>query len=103
MSPGINPHKKKELNTKYKQFILLQHQDDIIYPPITKKVSYEGELGVVIGEQARNVTAADAMKYVFGYTCVNDVTARDLQKSDPMWTRGKGFDTFCPVGPWIVP
>jgi 2-keto-4-pentenoate hydratase/2-oxohepta-3-ene-1,7-dioic acid hydratase in catechol pathway len=82
---------------------LLAHQDKIIYPPISKHVSYEGELGVVIGRQAKNVAARQADQYVFGFTCVNDVTARDLQKSDPMWTRAKGFDTFCPVGPWIVP
>jgi 2-keto-4-pentenoate hydratase/2-oxohepta-3-ene-1,7-dioic acid hydratase in catechol pathway len=66
-------------------------------------VSYEGELGVVIGRRARHVKAEDAQAYVFGYTCVNDVTARDLQKKDGQWTRGKGFDTFCPVGPAIVP
>lgn len=81
---------------------LLAHKDTILYPPITRHVSYEGELGVVIGKRARRVKAAEAEDYVFGYTCVNDVTARDLQKNDPMWTRAKGFDTFCPVGPWIV-
>ncbi len=81
---------------------LLAHKDTILYPPITRHVSYEGELGVVIGKRARQVKAAEAEDYVFGYTCVNDVTARDLQKNDPMWTRAKGFDTFCPVGPWIV-
>ncbi len=82
---------------------LLAHQESIVYPPITKLLSYEGELGVVIGKPAKSVGAAKAMEYVFGYTCVNDVTARDLQREDPMWTRAKGFDTFCPVGPWIVP
>lgn len=81
---------------------LLAHKDTILYPPITRHVSYEGELGVVIGKRARRVKAAEAEDYVFGYTCVNDVTARDLQKNDPMWTRAKGFDTFCPIGPWIV-
>jgi 2-keto-4-pentenoate hydratase/2-oxohepta-3-ene-1,7-dioic acid hydratase in catechol pathway len=65
-------------------------------------VDYEGELGIVIGRRARRVRAEDAWDYVFGYTCVNDVTARDLQKKDGQWTRGKGFDTFCAVGPWIV-
>jgi len=82
---------------------LRAHGDTIIYPPISKHVSYEGELGAVIGKRASKVSAEKADKYVFGYTCVNDVTARDLQRSDPMWTRAKGFDTFCPVGPWIVP
>ncbi len=81
---------------------LLSHGDSILYPPVSKLVSYEGELGVVIHRRARHVTALEAEKYIFGYTCVNDVTARDLQRDDPMWTRAKGFDTFCPVGPWIV-
>jgi 2-keto-4-pentenoate hydratase/2-oxohepta-3-ene-1,7-dioic acid hydratase in catechol pathway len=75
----------------------------IIYPKLTQHLSYEGELGVVIGTRARNLTAANALSCVMGYTVVNDVTARDLQKSDSQWTRGKGFDTFCPVGPWVVP
>ena len=76
--------------------------EPIVYPPISSLVSYEGELGVVIGQRARHVAAAEALDYVLGYTCVNDVTARDLQKKDGQWTRGKGFDTFCPFGPWIV-
>jgi len=81
---------------------LLGHGDSIIYPPISNFVSYEGELGVVMGRRAKNVSASGAADYIFGYTCVNDVTARDLQKKDSQWTRAKGFDTFCPVGPWIV-
>jgi 2-keto-4-pentenoate hydratase/2-oxohepta-3-ene-1,7-dioic acid hydratase in catechol pathway len=64
-------------------------------------VDFEGELAVVIGEKCRNVTENEALKFVRGYTCANDVTARDLQKSDGQWTRGKGFDTFCPVGPFV--
>jgi 2-keto-4-pentenoate hydratase/2-oxohepta-3-ene-1,7-dioic acid hydratase in catechol pathway len=79
------------------------HLDEIVYPPISQRVDYEGELGVVIGKRLRNVTSDEAEDAIFGYTCVNDVTARDLQKKDGQWTRGKGFDTFCPVGPWIVP
>ena len=75
----------------------------IIYPRLTKRLDYEGELGVVIGRRARNVKSSDAAQYILGYTCVNDVTARDLQRNDGQWTRGKGFDTFCPVGPCIVP
>lgn len=82
---------------------LIAVADPIVYPSISQLVSYEGELGVVIGKRARHVKASEADGYIFGYTCVNDVTARDLQKKDGQWTRGKGFDTFCPVGPWIVP
>ena len=77
--------------------------DAIVYPKVSERVDYEGELGVVIGRRARNVTSADAQSYILGYTCVNDVTARDFQKKDGQWTRGKGFDTFCAVGPCIVP
>ncbi len=82
---------------------LIASGDCIVYPKLSQNVHFEGELGVVIGKRARHVVAADAMDYVFGYTCVNDVTARDLQRKDGQWTRGKGFDTFCAVGPWIVP
>jgi len=77
--------------------------DSIVYPSLSQSVHYEGELGVVIGKRARNVGASEAEEYILGYTCVNDVTARDLQKKDTQWARAKGFDTFCPVGPWIVP
>lgn len=76
--------------------------DNVVYPSISKRLDYEGELGVVIGKTCRNVSANDALHYVLGYTCLNDVTARDIQKSDPQWTRGKGFDTFCPLGSYIV-
>jgi|YelNatPaOPRAMG01_1025707.scaffolds.fasta_scaffold49494_1 2-keto-4-pentenoate hydratase/2-oxohepta-3-ene-1,7-dioic acid hydratase in catechol pathway len=82
---------------------LVASGDPIVYPVISEMVSYEGELGVVISKRARHVKAAEAEKYIFGYTCVNDVTARDLQRRDDQWARCKGFDTFCPVGPWIVP
>jgi 2-keto-4-pentenoate hydratase/2-oxohepta-3-ene-1,7-dioic acid hydratase in catechol pathway len=73
----------------------------IVLPPESAKVEHEAELGVVISRRARHVRKEDALAYVLGYTCVNDVTARDLQKKDGQWTRAKGFDTFCPVGPWI--
>ncbi len=76
--------------------------DAIVYPGLSQRVDFEGELGVVIGKRARNVPAADADRYVLGYTCVNDVTARDLQRKDGQWTRGKGFDTFCAVGPCLL-
>jgi 2-keto-4-pentenoate hydratase/2-oxohepta-3-ene-1,7-dioic acid hydratase in catechol pathway len=82
---------------------LIGSGDTIVYPRLTKRLDYEGELGVVIGRRARNVRSSDAAGYILGYTCVNDVTARDLQRNDGQWTRGKGFDTFCPVGPCIVP
>ena len=82
---------------------LVDSGQPIVYPAISEFVSYEEELGVVIGKRARRVKAEDAGQYIFGYTCVNDVTARDLQKKDGQWSRAKGFDTFCPVGPWIVP
>jgi 2-keto-4-pentenoate hydratase/2-oxohepta-3-ene-1,7-dioic acid hydratase in catechol pathway len=75
----------------------------ILYPPQSERVDFEGELGVVIGRRCSQVSAAEALDYVFGYTCVNDVTARDLQKKDVQFTRGKGFDTFCAVGPCVVP
>ena len=81
---------------------LIASGDAIVYPALSQNVHYEGELGAVIGTRAWQVAVEDAGKYVFGYTCVNDVTARDLQRKDGQWTRGKGFDSFCPVGPWIV-
>ena len=81
---------------------LIASGDAIVYPALSENVNFEGELGVVIGKRARHVAAADAMDYVLGYTCVNDVTARDLQRKDGQWTRGKGFDTFCAVGPCVV-
>lgn len=80
---------------------LIGHGDPIILPTMSKQVEYEAELGVVIGRTTKNVPEAEAMAAVFGYTCINDVTARDLQKSDVQFTRAKGFDTFCPMGPWI--
>lgn len=79
------------------------HGAPVVFPAISQHLSYEGEVGVVIGRRARHIQAAQALDYVAGYTIVNDVTARDLQKKDGQWTRGKGFDTFCPVGPWWVP
>ncbi|WP_394552446.1 fumarylacetoacetate hydrolase family protein [Agromyces sp. MMS24-JH15] len=75
--------------------------DAIVLPPQSSRVEFEGELAVVIGRIARNVSEADALSTVFGYTIGNDVTARDLQRSDGQWTRAKGFDTFCPLGPVI--
>jgi 2-keto-4-pentenoate hydratase/2-oxohepta-3-ene-1,7-dioic acid hydratase in catechol pathway len=75
--------------------------DAIILPPQSNQVEHEAELVAVVGKRGRNVTAEEAKKYVFGYVVGNDVTARDLQKTDDQWTRAKGFDTFCSFGPWI--
>ena len=75
--------------------------DPIVYPAQTSEVHHEGELAVVIGRICKDVPAEDAAKVIFGYTVANDVTARDLQRTDGQWTRAKGFDTFCPLGPWI--
>lgn len=75
--------------------------DPVVMPQVSERVDYEGELAVVIGRMCKNVTPEEAKKVIFGYTIANDVTARDLQKSDGQWSRAKGFDTFCPLGPWI--
>jgi 2-keto-4-pentenoate hydratase/2-oxohepta-3-ene-1,7-dioic acid hydratase in catechol pathway len=75
--------------------------DPIRLLPISRRVDYEGELAVVIGRIARNVRTEDAYKHILGYTCANDVTLRDLQKTDDQWARAKGFDGSCPLGPWI--
>ena len=81
---------------------VIGHMDPIIYPAMSQRVDYEAELAVVIGKRARNVPSHEARRYILGYTCGNDVTARDLQQKDGQWTRSKSFDTFCPLGPWIV-
>jgi 2-keto-4-pentenoate hydratase/2-oxohepta-3-ene-1,7-dioic acid hydratase in catechol pathway len=76
-------------------------EDDIVYPGMSRRVDYEAELAVVMGKPARRVPEETALDYVLGYTCFNDVTARDLQKKDGLFTRAKGFDTFAALGPWI--
>lgn len=75
--------------------------DTILLPPQSRQVEHEAELAVVIGRRGRWISPDDALSYVFGYTAANDVTARDLQFRDGQWSRAKGFDTFCPIGPWI--
>ena len=75
--------------------------DEIIYPETTENLHYEAELGVVIGKPCRNVSEDEALEYVGGYTCVNDVTARDWQDRESQWARAKGGDGFCPLGPYI--
>jgi acylpyruvate hydrolase len=77
-------------------------EEAIIIPPMSKQVDYEAELGVVIGRRARQVTLESALDYVAGYTIINDVSARDLQFSDGQWVRAKSFDTFAPMGPFLV-
>ena len=82
---------------------VIGHRDVVRLPPQSKRVEHEAELAVIIGAPgARRIDRADAAKSIFGYTCANDVTARDLQRADVQFTRAKGFDSFCPLGPWIV-
>ena len=78
--------------------------DDVLLPgaAVSEQIDYEAELAVVIGQGGKNILQADAMKHVFGYTVVNDVTARDVQMRHQQWDMGKSFDTFCPMGPWLV-
>jgi len=81
---------------------LLAPGGTVVMPAISQRIDYEGELGIVIGKRCRNIGQdEDVREYIRGYVLVNDVTARDIQKSDGQWTRGKGFDTFCPVGPVV--
>lgn len=76
--------------------------EKIVRPSITQRLDYEGELAIVVGKQCRHIRDdEDVRQYIRGFTCANDVTARDIQKKDNQWTRGKGFDTFCPVGPIV--
>jgi len=81
---------------------ILPHEGLIVYPNDSGQVDYEAELGIVIGKSGKNISEENAFDYIFGYTCFNDVTARDLQKADGQWTRAKSFDTFAPFGPFIV-
>ncbi len=76
-------------------------EDVIVYPPDSERLDYEAELGIVISRRCKDVAEDDFQDVILGYTCINDVTARDLQAKDGQWTRAKGFDTFCPIGPWI--
>jgi 2-keto-4-pentenoate hydratase/2-oxohepta-3-ene-1,7-dioic acid hydratase in catechol pathway len=99
---GVDPPKSPVLFAKYPTSVI-GHCAEIVWDTgLTSKVDYEAELGVVIGKRARNVSPGDAFSYVFGYTIVNDVSARDLQFGDGQWVRGKSLDTFCPMGPCIV-
>jgi 2-keto-4-pentenoate hydratase/2-oxohepta-3-ene-1,7-dioic acid hydratase in catechol pathway len=80
---------------------LLAPGGEIVYPAMSKRVDYEAELVLVCGRECRNISPEEAPAYILGYTCGNDVTARDLQVKDGQWTRAKSFDTFCPLGPFI--
>ena len=81
---------------------IIANGEAIVSPAMSNKVEHEGEIGVVIGAKIRRATEAQALAAIRGIVALNDVTARDIQKSDPQWTRGKGFDTFCPIGPeWV--
>jgi 2-keto-4-pentenoate hydratase/2-oxohepta-3-ene-1,7-dioic acid hydratase in catechol pathway len=81
---------------------LLEVGGEIHYPPQSQRVDYEGELALVIGDRCADCAPEQAQTKIWGYTIANDITARDLQQQDNQWTRAKGFDTFCPLGPWIV-
>jgi len=76
-------------------------EEPIIIPPSSQRVDYEGELAIVISKRAKGISLEEAHKYILGYTCFNDVTARDIQLREKQWTRAKGYDTFAPLGPWI--
>lgn len=81
---------------------LIAHEEKIILPEQSKRVDYEAELAFVISKKCKNISRKKAEDYILGLTCFNDITARDLQKKDKQWTRAKSFDTFAPLGPWIV-
>jgi 2-keto-4-pentenoate hydratase/2-oxohepta-3-ene-1,7-dioic acid hydratase in catechol pathway len=80
---------------------LIGQSQTIVLPPQSVQIEHEAELAVIIGKPGRRITPEEALSHVYGYSIANDITARDLQRSDGQWTRAKGFDTFCPVGPWI--
>jgi len=99
---NVTPPERPMLFAKW-QTALIGPGDPIVLPSISDKIDYEGELGVVIGERAKRVPVGSAPDVIEGYICVNDVSARDLQFSDQQFTRAKSLDTFCPVGPRLVP
>ena len=99
---GVEPPSAPLVFAKWPSCVI-GHGADIRWDPgLTGQVDYEAELGVVIGRRARHVSEADALDHVLGYTCINDVSARDLQFGDGQWVRGKSLDTFCPIGPVLV-
>ena len=102
LEQGIKPPDHPVMFAKYPSAIIGPNDTIEWSAALTQQVDAEAELAVVIGKRARNVSQADALNYVAGYTICNDVSARDLQFSDKQYTRGKSLDTFCPLGPWIV-
>ncbi len=102
LEQNLTPPERPTLFTKFSTSVLRPGGEIRWDPALTQKVDYEAELAVVIGHTARRVPVEHAYDYVFGYTCLNDVTARDLQKSDGQWVRGKSLDTFSPFGPIVV-
>ena len=82
---------------------VIESGEDIIYPPDTEELHYEAELAVIVKDRVRGLSMDEAAAHIAGYACANDVTARDIQRRDGQWTRAKSFDTFCPLGPRIVP
>ncbi len=80
---------------------LIGHQNDIIYPNKIRRLDYEAELALIIKKRGRNIPEKKVSEYILGYTCLNDVTARNIQKKEIQWTRAKSYNTFCPLGPWI--
>jgi 2-keto-4-pentenoate hydratase/2-oxohepta-3-ene-1,7-dioic acid hydratase in catechol pathway len=99
---NVDPPKVPRLFAKYPSAIVGPLEDIVVDPALSEKVDYEAELAVVIGKKARHVRIDHAYEHVFGYLNANDVTARDLQKSDEQYTRSKSLDSFCPLGPWIA-
>jgi 2-keto-4-pentenoate hydratase/2-oxohepta-3-ene-1,7-dioic acid hydratase in catechol pathway len=99
---GISPPERPILFAKW-QTALIGPGEPIVLPTVARQVDYEAELGVVIGRRVRGVSESEALEAVRGYVCVNEVSARDLQFADGQWTRAKSIDTFCPVGPRLVP
>jgi 2-keto-4-pentenoate hydratase/2-oxohepta-3-ene-1,7-dioic acid hydratase in catechol pathway len=99
---GVDPPTAPLIFAKWPSSVIGPGADIRWDPALTSQVDYEAELGVVIGRRARHVSEDQALDYVLGYTCVDDVSARDLQFGDGQWVRGKSLDTFCPIGPWIV-
>ncbi|WP_319508263.1 fumarylacetoacetate hydrolase family protein [uncultured Methanolobus sp.] len=99
---GLSVPEEPILFIKPPSAVIGQH-GKILYPKVSKRVDYEAELAIIIGKKCKNITYDRAYDVIAGFTCFNDVTARDLQQKDGQWTRAKSFDTFAPVGPFIVP
>jgi 2-keto-4-pentenoate hydratase/2-oxohepta-3-ene-1,7-dioic acid hydratase in catechol pathway len=99
---NANPESWPIVFTKVPECVVGPHDDVVLPMGVSEQIDYESELAVVIGTGGRNIARAEAMGHVFGYTIVNDVTARDVQMRHQQWDLGKSFDTFCPMGPWIV-